>query len=428
MMYIPGFPICKVVLTLTNYFILALLILLMIKHYNSSYNFNSFSNAFHMLSFIWLFIRGCFWTLTIVSKKSWGAFTFYTLYWMPSPFQFSSFMLLPLFCAQILYPKQWKNYWESIRVVYCALNVAIVLFQIVWSLLAAYESRMNAFECNDNLKPDDIQNARCLHTEYSSDVFRLITAACFLTLATIQGIYGYKFSLLDKKIHDRFMIASSPKYLLAVNSILSLSFLSKGLYQLGAIFYDYMLPDIPLQGDADVPITILLFFELWDYVPTMLLILNLTSISVGSNSIARKAVITTSDRGNRLRSNSTTSLKSSAPANSDIYSTYGSIYKELDNADEEEPTLSASAASSISSSIDHMSSMFSDNTTSASGGKYKLINASESGILARCVFYIHTLTSNTFDTVFDSMMIKTIFHRSDIIFNGNKLKINMAYV
>ena len=69
-----------------------------------------------------------------------------------------------------------------------------------------------------------------------------------------------------------------------VNATLALAFLSKGLYQIGAMFQYYLLPDIPLQGSKDIDILDLLTFEVWEYIPTMLLVLTVTSKSVGGSS------------------------------------------------------------------------------------------------------------------------------------------------
>jgi hypothetical protein len=62
----------KLILIITNFFILSFLIVLMIEHYNSHYNRKSFAFIFHTLSLIWLLIRGIFWisTITIVGKLS----------------------------------------------------------------------------------------------------------------------------------------------------------------------------------------------------------------------------------------------------------------------------------------------------------------------------------------------------------------------
>lgn len=257
---------------------LSFLIFLMIDHYNSNNNLLSWSSSFHCLCLVWLGIRGAFWLRTVTSSASWGVFSFYTLYWLPNPIQFGSFMLLPLFFTQILYPEDWKKYWVIVRPVYYIFLILLVLFQIVWALLAALDKDAQS---EDNCLDENGVSKGCFHTEYSSDVFRFVTAVCFTLLALCQGMYALKISNLDKNYYDCHFLLS-PKMMLGLNIVLVLCFLTKGFYQFGAIFETYFLPDIPLQGSSDVDLTILLTFELWEYIPTLLLVLSVTSKSMGS--------------------------------------------------------------------------------------------------------------------------------------------------
>lgn len=132
-------PINKIILTLINILLFLYLIILLVDHYYANYKFTSWASVFHILSCVWLGIRGTFWLLTVTTKDNWAAFTFYMLYWMPNPIEFGSFMLLPLFYAQILYPKDWQVYWSLFRPVYFILIFGLIIFQAIWSLLAAYE-------------------------------------------------------------------------------------------------------------------------------------------------------------------------------------------------------------------------------------------------------------------------------------------------
>ena len=328
--------IFKLILAFTNYSILLYLVHLIYVHYKNNYNINSFSNLYHILSLVWLTIRGLFWTLTLVTSVEWSPLTFYILYWMPSPFQFSSFMLLPLFCAQILYPTIWKEYGDKIRFVYIGIIIIIVLFQTLWSILAAYETKNKSRYCGRGIQ-DNHDNPYCLHTDYSSDAFRAVTASCFISLAIIQGLYGLKFKELDKKTHERFL-TTSPQYLLYVNIVLFTSFLSKGLYQIGAIFHKYILPDIALQNDEDITFSTFLCFELWEYLPTILLILSITGkaySSIRSSSIQlvrRPRSNSKSKTSNENRNNKAILLSTST----EEYNIYGSIYKQLGDNDDEE--------------------------------------------------------------------------------------------
>lgn len=131
--------ICKIILVIINLYILGYLIILLIDHYNARHKFTSWASGFHVMSCLWLGIRGTFWLLTATSTTQWDAFTFYTLYWIPNTLEFGSFMLLPLFFAQIIYPTEWQQYWTYIRPIFSAILVVLVSIQVIWSLLAAYE-------------------------------------------------------------------------------------------------------------------------------------------------------------------------------------------------------------------------------------------------------------------------------------------------
>lgn len=51
---------------------------------------------------------------------------------------------------------------------------------------------------------------------------------------------------IDRSVYQRYFMLS-PKTLAVVTTFLVVSFLSKGIYQIGAIFGNFLLNDIPLQ-------------------------------------------------------------------------------------------------------------------------------------------------------------------------------------
>jgi hypothetical protein len=69
-----------------------------------------------------------------------------------------------------------------------------------------------------------------------------------------------------------------------VNILLFISFFSKSLYQLLAAFHLYVLPSLPLRDNGDIPIVIFIVFIIWDYLPTILLVLTIASRPVRSSS------------------------------------------------------------------------------------------------------------------------------------------------
>jgi hypothetical protein len=129
----------KTLLVLANFSLLSFLVVLMVDHYFSNYDLLSWSFSFHLLTFIWLAIRGTFWLFTVVPCGEWSPWAFYGLYWMANPVEFGSFMLLPLFFTQVLYPAAWQRYWGLIRYIYMGVIVGLVVFQASWVFLTALE-------------------------------------------------------------------------------------------------------------------------------------------------------------------------------------------------------------------------------------------------------------------------------------------------
>ena len=105
----------KITLVFINFSILAYVVVQIIDHYKSQNDIKSWSSAFNILSFIWLFIRGTFWFFTVVSHRPWGSWSFYALYWLANPIEFGSFMLVPLFFSQVLYPKYVANDYNLVE-------------------------------------------------------------------------------------------------------------------------------------------------------------------------------------------------------------------------------------------------------------------------------------------------------------------------
>lgn len=119
-------------------------------------------------------------------------------------------------------------------------------------------------------------------------------------------------------------LSCSQEVMFYVNCVLVASFASRSLYQILAIFDVSTLPDVPLsvsdclrggflfdasalvsthtinplhffllhpsssQVDGDCPLIVFLFFELWDYIPTILLITTVTSRSVSDDTAAHR--------------------------------------------------------------------------------------------------------------------------------------------
>ena len=140
MSLVMGLPPFKIILLITNVLMICLLLSIMLEHYKSNNNIRSWSSLFYLLCLIWLSIRGIFWLLTVTSTTFWLEPYFELLYWMPNPLQFGSFLLLPLFFAQIVHRGKWEQYWVYVRPVYITVIACIVLFQLIYALLAFHVS------------------------------------------------------------------------------------------------------------------------------------------------------------------------------------------------------------------------------------------------------------------------------------------------
>jgi hypothetical protein len=125
----------KIILIAVNCAVLVSLCLLIAHHVKCSYNLKSFSFLFYILSFVWLIIRGFFWVATLTTSVDWTSAQYYFLYWMPVPVEFGSFMLLPLYFAQILYPEEWEVYYKTGRRAYIAIVLGLVVGQVIYIMM-----------------------------------------------------------------------------------------------------------------------------------------------------------------------------------------------------------------------------------------------------------------------------------------------------
>lgn len=119
----------------------------------------------------------------------------------------------------------------------------------------------------------------CFRTEYTGDMFRSITAICFLFLSFTQGWFGVKLHHLNNW-QQLGMIATQKENLTYLNVFLCFSFITRVIYQVLAIFWDFRFADIPLNGTDDVQFLSFLMIILWDYLPTVLLLLYVVSPSL----------------------------------------------------------------------------------------------------------------------------------------------------
>jgi hypothetical protein len=105
-----------------------------------------------------------------------------------------------------------------------------------------------------------------------ADAFRVLTTGCFSALAIVVAVSGVQMARLEPSAQMRFLIYE-PRTLAAVNILLFAVFFSKSAYSLCSALAIYYLPNIPLQGDADISLLNFAVFFFWDYLPTILLLL-----------------------------------------------------------------------------------------------------------------------------------------------------------
>eukprot|EP01031_Cornospumella_fuschlensis_P027028 gene27028-32660_t len=196
--------IFKWLLVLTNFYLLTNLLVIVVNHYTFQYNMKSWGSIFHFLSLVWLIIRGAFWISTLLPHMHWTVFNFYLLYWMPTPFEFAAFLVLPLYFAQIVYGDRWKDLWEYVRPLYGVVIALLCAVQLLWCVVAALpkEAHCTGYMSDDAPAPPP---SFCFRTEVNSAVFRAITAVCFFFLAGVQYVFGEEVVTLPAQRYDQYL-------------------------------------------------------------------------------------------------------------------------------------------------------------------------------------------------------------------------------
>ncbi|GMH59340.1 hypothetical protein TrST_g14315 [Triparma strigata] len=312
-MYLP--PV-KIFLTVLNSFLLCLLINLLYRHSKLGHHKSSWSYIFLLTSLSWVLLREGFFLCTLTTPSKWTSTQFYILYWLPSPLQFSSFMILPLFYAEIFHRKSNFVYKWFIRPFFIAVEVGMVAYMVAWSWI---ESQLEAeeFECASQHKkrykhhnlhsththhPNNYRNLRskhhtydyyyteptdddmtfndddgvspstprsCVKYDYSSSSFRVMTSISFFVLAVVLSVYT---SLVRRKFSGstpRRRRLNKLKTMGRFNDwMLVTVFLSRSIYHLLLLLSYISLPEMSLKRGTDLNFSIGLIFVMWDYVPT----------------------------------------------------------------------------------------------------------------------------------------------------------------
>lgn len=268
----------KFALATTDFAVLILLVMILIRHTSYKFDIRSWSAGFNILCVVWLAFRGAFWVLTMCSIDYWIGSTFYILFWVPMPISFGAFMLIPLFFAHLLYRVEWEYYWNKIWWIYTFTTIGLAIFMISWSILAAMNLQRD-LQCINTAMVTNQSTAECYDTTYSSNAFRAVTAACFLFLACNCAVFGKRILSVNGLEASRYL-GPSMEELYKVNMFLFASFLSRGLYECLDVMHVFVLPSIPLKGDEDIAFMTFFVFMLWDYFPTLVWIVTVTGRDV----------------------------------------------------------------------------------------------------------------------------------------------------
>jgi len=278
-------PPLKSILFLLSLLLLLLFIYLTYSSHIRDYNPTSWSRYFHILSISWLLLRTSFWLLTLTNNNTWNPAVFYLLYYLPNPLQFASFVLLPLFYAQVLHRRKWRVAWGWIRGIYLIWFGGTVSFMIVFSVLAALQSSspsdgdgedpygsryidsgfVDVLDRGGDKKSDDEMD------ENPTYLFRIIISFSFFVLSVTIAYYALK-TRGKRRWQRQNSIGVSPRALFYINGVLFLIFGSRAVYQLGQVLRLWSLPALNLLPSKDVKPVIFLVFVLWDYLPTILVL------------------------------------------------------------------------------------------------------------------------------------------------------------
>ncbi|CBJ31174.1 conserved unknown protein [Ectocarpus siliculosus] len=268
-----GVPILKVLLAGVDVSVLFLVVTLLVSNCKAKqHESRIWATAFHLLAMVWLTLRGMFWVLAITTREEWESAMFGLLYWLPNPLQFGCFLLLPMAYSKVLSSENdWKAKSRVVGRVYVTLVSGMLVYMVGYALVQVVrESRQ--FQCVTADKDSKDAPQTCYSMDTTSDAFRVLTGFCFFALAAGVASYGFKMSRLTAS-QNRAQLIYHPRALTALNCFLVAVFLSKGAYQISSVKGLWCLPDIPLKGSEDVCLLNFCVFMLWDYIPTVWLLL-----------------------------------------------------------------------------------------------------------------------------------------------------------
>lgn len=285
----------KLTLAVLNTSLLCYILATVFWHVRYQHNFRSWSMAFNLSSFIWLALRELFWLRTIIISGLWNPVTLYTLYWMPHPIQFGSYLILPLFYMQIISKNPsgsslWDSRWQCMRIVYIIAVTLMLLFIMGGGIVVELRSK-EEHDCLYHYNGYTNYN-KCYHNEMTLTPVRYVVAGCFIFLSLVLALLQFQLMRLESTqtyTQVKQFLTTNLHTLGILNCVLFLAFLSKGMYELITIFGVAVLPRaLPLTNGSDLDRWTFTCFLIWEYLPTTLILATVSSQTSGRRDNSRQ--------------------------------------------------------------------------------------------------------------------------------------------
>lgn len=305
------FPYMKITMLLINSFLLFEVLKSTATHLRSKSDKRSWSWLFLTTTAAWAALREAFFLCTLLKTTNWTEKLFLFLYWLPDPIQFCSFMVVPLFYAEIFHirtmpfsrgrPPRWSPRWSPprevssllfkylLRPLYIATIFSMCGFMSTWIIISSLNSK-------DVKIPNEIPYSNITFpmppssfvlgyetADYGSDGFRLLTAVCFTTLSFVLCAYGAAINSKSSKNMQRKSRDAQRKSTIKAlgplgNFTLVLLFLTRAVYHIGTLLSLWTLPSLSLGYSSDLNVLVGLLFFSWDYIPAFLVLRTLGSV------------------------------------------------------------------------------------------------------------------------------------------------------
>ncbi|RQM25048.1 hypothetical protein B5M09_009683 [Aphanomyces astaci] len=226
----------------------------------------AWSTCFYCLCLVWVTVRVSFW-ISIELRDRMTYLELYLLYWFPTTIQFANFALLVLFYIQVITGQAWRSTWRRVCLpLYFVLTLSMATFTAIWAV-------------NSN---SSLQHAIRYGDEYDQDMFKIsavrvqleYSAISFFVLSILFAFFGWKLAHVDSSKRHRLLI-SKPRSLAVFNSVLFLIFFTRSVRDF-VTSQNWLRLSVanPVDQFGQIPtFSYFALFVVWDFVPTILLLL-----------------------------------------------------------------------------------------------------------------------------------------------------------